>query len=190
MALPWCYETHPLALLSKVKKPNTIGDNYSPKTLPIKVRSALCCTVTQRGRAQYSNTSEGGSVSMCGVPPLSKPHWHTQPHTNQHRWQDNASSQPLVHSFDLSMHHINYVWSQSRKTGIRRRDHQKTGGSLPPLSLSLSDTAYGQTHFSPNRHYTNDRDTTPTAKSCTLGHLKQGYPEFVAMVMKSLMVEQ
>ena len=53
-------------------------------------------------------------------------------------------------------------------------------GGIPPLPHSLSDTAYGQTHLSPKRHNTNDRDKTPTAQGSTLGHLKQGYLEFVA----------
>lgn len=69
-----------------------------------------------------------------------------------------------------------------------KRAPEKRG--IPPLPHSLSDTAYGQTHFSPNRHNANDRDTTPTAQGTTLGHLKQGYLEFVAVVMRSLMAEQ
>lgn len=135
-------------------------------------------------RESTITAARGGSVPVSGVPPLSKPHWHTQPHTNQHWWQDNASSHPPVHSFDLSMHQINYMSPQSTKTGIRRREYRRTGG-IPPLPRSLSDTAYGQTHFGPNRHNANDRDTTPTAQGTTLGHLKQGYLDFVALVMRS-----
>lgn len=61
---------------------------------------------------------------------------------------------------------------------------------IPPLPHSLSDTAYGQTHFGLIRHNTNDRNTTPTAQGTTPGHPKQGYLEFVAVVMESIMVEQ
>lgn len=48
---------------------------------------------------------------------------------------------------------------------------------IPPLHHSLSNIAYGQTHFSHSRHNTNDRDTTQMALGT---NLKQGYLKFVA----------
>lgn len=74
------------------------------------------------------------------------------------------------------------------KNRNRGREHQRTGGSLP--CFIPCHTAYGQTHFSPIRHKTNDSDTTPTAQATTVCHLKQDNMEFVAVVMRSLIPGQ
>lgn len=74
------------------------------------------------------------------------------------------------------------MWHQTeKKKQEEKRAPEKRG--IPPLHHPSSDIAYGQTHFCHSRHNTNDRDKTQFAQGT---HLKQGYLEFVAGVMRSL----
>lgn len=88
------------------------------------------CHKSQKPIMLHSNEKHNNStiaaarvgVCLSGVPPLCKPHWHAQPHTNHNPWQDNASLHPLVHSYDPSLHWINCSIRNQKKRAPESRE--------------------------------------------------------------------
>lgn len=79
------------------------------------------------------------------------------------------------------------MWApEAENQGSEEESAREQGDPFPSLPLSLSDTAYGQTHFGPDRHNTNDRDS----------HVLLGAPYWVTQniaavaVMRSQMTQQ
>lgn len=75
-----------------------------------------------------------------------------------------------------------------QKQEVSRREHHRTGGSLPFLIPCL--TQHIAKPFLAPTGTTLMTGTIPTALGTMLGHLKQGYLEIVAVVMRRLMAEQ
>lgn len=75
-----------------------------------------------------------------------------------------------------------------QKQEVSRREHHRTGGSLPFLIPCL--TQHMAKPFLAPTGTTLMTGTIPTALGTMLGHLKQGYLEIVAVVMRRLMAEQ
>ena len=154
-------ETHPLTLLSKVKKPNTIRVNYTPETHAVKVRSTLFF----HSKRETTTTAARVGVCLCVgfhfsailIDTLSRIPISVD---GKITW---ANILWFIHWIYLCIISIMY---DLKHKNIRRKKRISQKRGIPPLPHSSSDTAYGQTSFCLNWQNTNRENNQLTRPPC------------------------